>query len=65
VRANPIVQRPAPCGATGVFGDEDKAEPAGPTVDVKTIRAKIGELRLENDLLSGALGKAGLLGGIR
>ena len=49
--------------ATGVFGDESKAEPAGPTVDVKTLHAKIGELTLANDFLSGALGKAGLLGG--
>ncbi|NEI25163.1 IS3 family transposase, partial [Rhizobium leguminosarum] len=38
-------------GATGVFGDEAKAEPAGPTVDVKTLHAKIGELTLENDFL--------------
>ena len=30
-------------------------------VDVKTLHAKIGELTLENDFLSGALGKAGLL----
>jgi transposase len=52
-----------PQGATGVFGDEAKTEPAGPTVDVKTLHAKIGELTLENDFLSGALGKAGLLGG--
>ncbi len=66
-------------GATGVFGDEAKAEPAGPTVDVKTLHGKIGELTLENDAplrayaattgatvpasISGALGKAGLLGG--
>jgi transposase len=50
-------------GATGVFGDEGKAEPVGPTFDVKTLHAKIGELTLENDFLSGALGKAGLLGG--
>ncbi len=50
-------------GATGVFGDETKAEPTGPTVDVKTLHAKIGELTLENDFLSGALGKAGLLSG--
>lgn len=49
--------------ATGVFGDETKAEPAGSTVDVKTLHAKIGELTLENDFLSGALSKAGLLGG--
>lgn len=46
-------------GATGVFGDEAKAEPADPAVDVKPLHAKIGELTLENDFLSGALGKAG------
>ncbi len=50
-------------GATGVFGDAAKAEPAVPTVDVKTLHAKIGELTLENDYLSGALGKAELMGG--
>lgn len=50
-------------GATGVFGDEAKTEPTHPTVDVKTLHAKIGELTLENDFLAGALGKAGLLGG--
>jgi len=44
-------------------GDEAKAEPAGPSIDVKTLHAKIGELTLENDFLSSALGKAGLLGG--
>ena len=46
-------------GAAGVFGSE-KAE-AAPVVDVKTLHAKIGELTLANDFLSGALGKAGLL----
>jgi transposase len=50
-------------GATGVFGDEAEAESAGPTGGVKALHAKIGELTLENDFLSGALGKAGLLGG--
>jgi len=40
-------------GATGVFGDAPKAEPE-PTIDVKTLHAKIGELTLENDFLSGA-----------
>jgi len=30
-------------------------------VDLKTLHAKIGELTLENDFLSGALGKADLL----
>ena len=29
-------------------------------IDVKTLHAKIGELTLENDFLSGALTKAGL-----
>jgi transposase-like protein len=37
------------------------AEVFGATVEVKTLHAKIGELTLENDFLSGALGKAGLL----
>lgn len=40
-------------GATGVFGEVPKAEPE-PTIDVKTLHAKIGELTRENDLLSGA-----------
>ncbi len=35
-------------GVTSIFGDENKAEPTGPTVDVKTLHAKIGELTLEN-----------------
>ena len=48
-------------GAAGVFGSEARAEPAAPAVDVKTLHAKIGELTLSNDFLSGALGKAGLL----
>ncbi len=47
-------------GASGVFGDSLKAEPEL-VIDVKTLHAKIGELALENDFLSGALGKAGLL----
>lgn len=40
-----------------------KAKVATSAVDVKMLCAKIGELTLENDFLSGALGKAGLLGG--
>lgn len=48
-------------GATFIFGNEAKAEQSGPSVDVKTLHAKIGELTLENDFLSGALGKAGSL----
>ena len=51
-------------GATGVFGESPTAEPE-PTIDVKTLHAKIGELTLENDFLSGALGKAGLLPSVR
>jgi transposase len=45
-------------GAAGVFGSEAKSESNAPTIDVKTLHAKIGELALENDFLSGALGKA-------
>ena len=48
-------------GAAEVFGSEPKAGPSAPTIDVKTLHAKIGELTLTNDFLSGALGKAGLL----
>jgi transposase len=47
-------------GAAGVFGGEAKAD-AAPAVDLKELHAKIGQLALENDFLSGALGKAGLL----
>uniref|UniRef100_A0A7C1TA47 Uncharacterized protein n=1 Tax=Agrobacterium albertimagni TaxID=147266 RepID=A0A7C1TA47_9HYPH len=43
---------------TGVFGDASKAEPVGPAVDVKTQHAKIDELTLESDFLSGAPGQA-------
>ena len=45
-------------GAAGVFGSEPRAAPTA--VDVKTLHAKIGELTLTNDFLSGALSKAGL-----
>ena len=45
--------------AADVFGAEASA--AEPAVDVKVLHAKIGELTLANDFLSGALGKAGLL----
>ena len=40
-------------GATGVFGEALKAEPE-PTIDVKILHAKIGELTPEMDFLSGA-----------
>ena len=45
--------------ATGALGASTNAELV-PSVDVKTLHAKIGELTLENDFISGALGKAGL-----
>ena len=45
-------------GVTGIFGEAGKA---APVIDVRSLHAKIGELTLENDFLSGALGKAGLL----
>jgi transposase len=51
-------------GAAGVFGDASKADLV-PVIDVKTLHAKIGELALENDFLSGALGKAGLLPSVK
>ena len=47
-------------GAAGVFGQE-KGEVGAPTVDLKALHAKIGELTLENDFLEGALTKAGML----
>jgi transposase len=48
-------------GAAGVFGSGASGIEAAPAVDLKVLHAKLGELTLENDFLSGALGKAGLL----
>jgi transposase len=48
-------------GAAGVFGSAAGVGANTPTVDVKSLHAKIGELTLENDFLEVALGKAGLL----
>ena len=48
-------------GAAGVFGSGSPEAAGATTVDLKTLHAKIGELALENDFLSGALNKAGLL----
>lgn len=48
-------------GAAGVFVSGPAAKEAAPAVDLKTLHAKIWELTLENDFLSGALGKVGLL----
>ena len=47
-------------GAAGVFGSDVRTGPAEAAMDVKTLHAKIGELTLLNDFLSGAPGKAGL-----
>jgi len=44
--------------ASSVFESSASKEPS---VDVKTLHAKIGQLTLENDFLEGALTKAGLL----
>lgn len=44
-----------------MFGAVAAPAEATPALDVKTLHAKIGELTLKNDFLSGALGKAGLL----
>jgi transposase len=46
-------------GAAGIFCDGKPDTP--PTVDVKELHAKVGELTLTNDFLAGALIKAGLL----
>jgi transposase-like protein len=48
--------------AADVFGAAN-AHVNEPPVDLKTLHAKIGQLALENDFLSVALGKAGLLSG--
>ena len=48
--------------AADVFGAA--SQPASePPVYLKVLHAKIGQLALENDFLSGALGKTGLLSG--
>jgi transposase len=67
VHVNQITQWKAQLlqGAAGVFGSEAKAGSIGPTVDLKALHAKIGELTLENDFLEGALGKAGMPGARR
>ena len=47
--------------ASGLFGSGGTASDPPQAIDVKTLHAKIGELTVENDFLSGALSKAGLL----
>jgi transposase len=51
VQANQITQWRSQLleGAADVFGGEARAEASAPTVDVKTLHAKIGQLTLEND----------------
>jgi transposase len=44
--------------AAAVF---DKESSPKPSIDIKTLHAKIGQLTLENDFLEGALTKMGLL----
>lgn len=48
-----------------MFGPGAAVGEAAPGVDVQLLHAKIGELTLEKDFLSGALSKAGLLSGKR
>jgi transposase-like protein len=48
-------------GAAGVFGPDKSEARTAPSIDLKALHAKIGELTLENDFLEGALTKAGLL----
>ena len=48
-------------GAAGLFGSDAARSDTAPTADLTVLHAKIGELTLEKDFLSGALSKAGLL----
>lgn len=48
-------------GASTVFGADKGIEDTG-AVDLTKLHAKIGQLTLENDFLSSALGKAGFPG---
>ena len=49
--------------AADVFGGPPRAKAAEP--DLKVLHAKIGQLTLENDVLEGALTKAGVLSATR
>ena len=42
-------------GAAAVFGDDEQAKESGPSI--AELHAKIGQLAVENDFLSGALGR--------
>ena len=63
VHANQITMGKAQLAdvAATLFGADCAGLRAAPAVDVRRLHAKIGEFALENDFLSGALGKAGLL----
>lgn len=47
-------------GAPEIFGGGHGGAGGEPAIDIKALHAKIGELTLQNDFLSGALAKAGL-----
>ena len=57
--STPILPTYVDIKAADVFGGEPR--PDEPTVDLKVLHAKIGQLALENDFLEGALIKAGML----
>ncbi len=63
VHPNQITDWKAPltAGAAGLFGGMVASAEPEPTIDLKVLHARIGELALGNDFLSGALSKAGLL----
>jgi transposase-like protein len=42
-------------GAAAVFGEDEQVKETGPSI--AELHAKIGELTMENDFLSGALGR--------
>jgi hypothetical protein len=44
--------------AAGLFGSAAAASNTRPALDIRTLHAKVGELTLENDFLSGALSRA-------
>jgi len=52
-------------GAAEIFGGGQGGAGPEPAIDIKALHAKIGELTLQNDFLSGALGKAALPGAKR
>ena len=51
------METPAPRRRRRRLGEEEKANGEGPSI--AELHAKIGELTMENDFLSGALGRMG------